>query len=122
MNLQNKSLALGILTGIMISLLLFEGGIIAYKQFSSIDLKIPANLPTSITYEGMSFNFTYYPDIGKVTTSSDQPKDDGFPANIGVGGSWWTGAGYRIAEVNSDYIIMHFRSGRFLTLDDVTVR
>jgi hypothetical protein len=103
----------------MISLLIFAGGILIWKQLSSLELKVPANQLTSITYEGMSFDFIYHPDSGKISTNESQQENDSFPANVGFGWSW-SGGGFTVTEVNADYVVLYFKPWRFTTVDDVT--
>ena len=116
MNQDQRSLALGIATGVLISIILFAGGILVWIQISSEELKVPANKSTIVTVGGMSFNFVYHPESGKLTVS-----DNDYPANVGFVGSWSWGR-YTITEVNPNYIVLVFKPWRFTSIEDVTVR
>jgi hypothetical protein len=118
MNHDQKSLVLGILVGILISSLLFGGGIFLWIQASSRDLKIPANQPTSISIGGLSFDFVYFPNSARISLSNRLDQNDSIPANVGYVYSWSWG-GFSVTEVNPDYVILHFRPLRFSSIQDV---
>jgi hypothetical protein len=113
---DQKSLTIGIIVGVLISLTVFAGGILVWIQLSSTELKVPANQLTSITVEGKTFNFIYHPDSGKLTVDGYD-----YPSNVGFVGSWSWGR-YTITEVNSHYAVLIFKPWRFSSLQDVTVR
>jgi hypothetical protein len=121
MNQDQKSLALGILAGILISSLLFGGGIFLWIQASSRELKVPANQPTSISIGGLSFDFVYYPNSTKISVSNRLDTNDSIPANVGFVYSWSWG-GFTVTKVNPDYVVLYFRPLRFSSIQDVPIQ
>ena len=59
MNPDCKSLSLGIIVGVMVSLLVFVGGILVWERLVCAELKVVPNQLTSITIEGMKLDFAY---------------------------------------------------------------
>ena len=125
MGTDSKSLVLGIIVGIAISILVFAGGVLAYKHFESVYLKVPANQTTSLNFGGRVLNFYYYPDVQRITAFENQSKTDGFPANLGFGGSFRSENGscyskYTVVEVKPDYVALLLEPLIFNSIVDAT--
>ncbi len=115
---DQKALAIGILSGILISLLVFAGGISIWIQLSSKELRIPANQPTSATVGGFDFTFVYDPNSKNVTEKINDQPESNFPANVGFGASWGWGR-FTVTEVTPDHVTLFFRPWRFMSIQDV---
>ena len=111
MNPNQKSLLCGILAGIIVSLLLFGGGIFAYEGLLSRSLTVPANELTGITIGDTKLVYLYSPNSGSLRTNivfADVNDTFSVKINVGYAHSWgeWVST---VKEVSPDYVVLYFQ-------------
>ena len=117
MNQNQRSLALGMITGILITFLVLLGGAMISQQLSTIELKLDATKSADVAIGVTHLTLVYHPDEAKVT--DDMMQSGGFPATVGYsyvargGLHGEIGCIFTVTQVNSDYVVLIIRPSIF---------
>ena len=120
MNQDQKSLALGMTTGILITFLVLIVGALISQQLSTIELKLETNQSKDVAIGISQLNLVYHPNETKVTV--DFMQSGGFPATVGHnhvehGLNGEIGCVFTVTEVNPDYVVLIIRPSNFITFE-----
>jgi len=116
MNQDQKSLALGMTTGILITFLVLIAGALLSQQLSTAELKLETNQSKDVTIGITQLNLVYHPNETKITV--DFMQSGGFPATVGYshverGLNGEIGCVFTVTEVNPNYVVLIIRPSIF---------